>query len=442
MEETLRTVAVWQLIAAVVIFIACYVLIVSEKVDRSLVAICGALLVIILGIVDFHDSYVKYIHWETLFLLLGMMMLIGIASRSGIFQYIAIRTAQSAGGNPVRILVRLAILSAAASAFIDNITMVLLIVPITIAIAELLHISPTPFLITQIFAINLGGGATLVGDPSNIIIGTAASLSFNDFLLHLTPIMLVLIILTILFAMFYFKKNLNIKDKYKDTLMDTDPSDYIADSALAKKSVVIFILTLIGFLTHQYLNLEPAVVALTGSASLMLIGTSRKDMLEIYHSVEWVTIFFFSGLFVLVGGLVEVGIINKMATWMVSVTGDSIVLSSLSILWGIGILSSFVDNIPLVATMTPLIHDMCSQMTLAPSEVNTLWWSLALGVCLGANGTLIAASANLIVATLAARNDTPISFVDFLKISIMVAPVSLVIATIYVFLVFLKIGFA
>jgi len=441
-EHIANSVAGWQVIGAAAIFLMCYAFIISEKINRTIIALCGALLMIILGIVDFHLAYTVHIHWETIFLLLGMMILVGITNSSGVFDYIAIRTAQSANGDPVKILTRLALLTVIGSAFIDNVTTVLLIAPITIAIADTLRIKPAPFLITEILICNIGGASTLVGDPPNIMIGVAAGFSFNDFLIHITPIIIVLIIITIFFLRFYFTKQLHVEEQYQRKLMETDPKDYIRNSALARKSIFVFALTLLGFLTHQFLHLEPAVVALSGGTLLMLIGVKEKDLEAVFHSVEWVTIFFFAGLFVLVGGLVETGIIPKLAAWMIKITGGDMVFTSFTMLWGAGLASAFVDNIPLVATMIPLVQDMAAQLALAPVEVYTLWWSLALGACLGGNGTLIASSANLIVASVAAREGAPISFVDFLKISVPVTLITLAIGTVYVYIVFIRLGFA
>ena len=442
MENIAQSAADWQVIAATVIFLVCYAFIISEKINRSIIALCGALLMTILGIVDLHTAYTEHIHWATIFLLLGMMILVGITNRSGIFQFIAIKTAQSANGDPLKILIRLALLTAVGSAFIDNVTMVLLITPITIAIANTLHINPTPFLITEILICNIGGAATLVGDPPNIMIGAAAGISFNRFLVHITPIIVVLIFVTLAYLKFCFAKHLHVDKQHQLKLMEANPKDYIRDSALAKKSLFVFALTLLGFLTHQYLHLEPAVVALSGGTLLMLIGTKESDLEEVLHSVEWITIFFFAGLFVLVGGLVEVGIIQKLAAWMIEITGGNISLTSFIMLWGAGIASAFVDNIPLVATMIPLVQNMGTQLALAPVELSTLWWSLALGACLGGNGTLIASSANLVVASIAAREGIPISFIDFLKVSIPVTLITLTLATFYVYIVFIKLGFA
>jgi len=431
-----------QVILATVIFLVCYALIIAEKINRAVIAMAGALLMLLLGIVNLHDAYTVHIHWETIFLLLGMMMLVKLATKSGIFQFIAIKTAQSSQGDPKKILVRLAILTAIGSAFIDNVTMVLLIAPITIAIAEMLRIKPGPFLITQILVCNIGGAATLIGDPPNIMIGSAAGLSFNDFLIHMTPIVIILLFITILGLKRYYAKHLRIEEEYKNKLMKTNANDFIHNKTLAIKSVVVLGITFLGFLTHQFLHIEPATVAMLGATLLLVIGAKSSVVEEVLHSVEWVTIFFFAGLFVLVGGLVEVGIIKMIATWLLDITGGDITLTSLALLWGAGIASAFVDNIPLVATMIPMVNDMTTQLLITPVEAHTLWWSLALGACLGGNGTLIASSANLIVAAVAAREGTPISFISFLKISVPVTLITLAIASIYAYVVFILLGFA
>jgi len=422
------------------IFVTCYAFIISEKINRAIIAVCGAVLLVFLGIVDLHVAYTEHIHWATIFLLLGMMILVAIATKSGIIQFIAIKAAQSAKGDSKKILVRLAVLTAVGSAFVDNVTMVLLIAPITIAIAGTLRVNPTPYLITQILICNIGGAATLVGDPPNIMIGTAAGISFNDFLIHLTPLIVILLVITIFFSKRYFSKQLHIKKEDQDRLMQIDAREVIRDSALAKKSIVVFGLTLLGFFTHQFLHIEPATIALFGAALLMLLSTKSIGTEEVFQSVEWITIFFFAGLFVLVGGLVDVGIIEKLATWMLQATGGDVAVTSLMLLWGAGIASGFVDNIPLVATMIPMVQDMIAQLGLSEVEAKTLWWALALGACLGGNGTLIASSANLIVAQIAAREGTPISFISFLKVSAPVTLVTLVLASIYVYIFFVSLG--
>jgi len=441
-EGVVQTVASFQVVIAATLFLACYAFIVAEKIDRSIIALSGAVLMIVFGIVDFQTAFTKHVHWETIFLLIGMMMLVGLSSKSGIFEYLALKTAQSAKGNPKRILIRLAILTAVGAAFIDNVTMVLLVAPVTIAIANRLHLKATPFLITEILLCNIGGTATLVGDPPNIMIGTAAGLSFNDFLIHLTPVVLVLAVLVIVCCSLYYAKHLKIDDEHKDLLMNEDPRDYISDFGLAKKAVVVFSLTLLGFFLHNLLHLEPAVVALAGGTLLMLLGAKSYKAEKVFQSVEWVTIFFFVGLFVLVGGLVEVGIIQQLASGMLAITNNNLTQTTFILLWGAGIASSIVDNIPLVATTIPLVQDMSSQLSLSASETAPLWWALSLGACLGGNGTLIAASANLIVANIAAREGNPISFIDFLKVSVPITLGTLVIASVYVYFVIILLGFA
>ncbi|GBF22717.1 ArsB/NhaD superfamily permease [Candidatus Gastranaerophilus sp. (ex Termes propinquus)] len=441
MDDLRQIMAHWQTIAAAVIFLASYAFIISEKINRSTVAVSGAVLLILLGIVDLHTAYTVHIHWETIFLLLGMMIIVGITSKSGFFQYIAIKAAQSAKGDPVKIMTRLAVLTAFGSAFVDSVTMVLLMVPVTIAICRTLNLNPVPFLIVEIIMCNIGGTATLVGDPPNIMIGTVAGLSFNDFLLHLTPIILLIAFLTLAYLKFHYAKYLKISEECKLKLMDIDATDCISDVALAKRSLFVFALTLLGFLTHQLFNLEPATIALAGATLLMLLGAKKVEAEEVFHSIEWVTIFFFAGLFILVGALVDVGIIGKLAKWMIDITGGSHTAMSFTMLWGAGVASSFIDNIPLVATTIPLVQDISVQLNLTSTELNTVWWALSLGACLGGNGTLIASAANMVVACTAAREGAPISFVEFIKIGIPITLVTLVLATLYVWIVFVVLGF-
>jgi Na+/H+ antiporter NhaD/arsenite permease-like protein len=426
-----------EILIAVSIFLSTYAIIISEKINRAVIALTGALLMVLLGLVDFHLAYTHHIEWKTLFLLIGMMILVGITKRSGIFQFIAIKAAQRAKGDPLKILVTLALLTAVGSAFIDNVTTVLLIVPITFSITRLLKLNPIPFLITEIMVCNIGGAATLVGDPPNIMIGTAANLSFNQFLMNMTPIIIVIMVV----IMFYLKRlyghQMKVSEEDKEKLMSIDARSYILDEALMKKSLFVFGLTIIGFFIHRFFHIEPAVVAFAGATLLMLIGTKEHDLEEVFHSVEWVTIFFFAGLFVLVGGLIDVGVIGQMATALLTVTGGDINSTSMIMLWGAGIASALIDNIPLVATMIPMVMDMGVQMDLSEEALLPVWWSLALGACLGGNGTLIASSANLIVAGISAREGQKILFVEFLKVGIPVTLISMTMATAYVYFVLL-----
>jgi len=426
-----------EILIAVSIFLSTYAIIISEKINRAVIALTGAMLMVLLGLVDLHAAYTHHIEWKTLFLLIGMMILVGITNRSGIFQYIAIKAAQRAKGEPVKILVTLALLTAVGSAFIDNVTTVLLIVPITFSITRLLKLNPIPFLITEIMICNIGGAATLVGDPPNIMIGTAANLSFNQFLANMTPVIIVIMIVIMFYLKRLYGKQMKVSDEDKEKLMNIDAASYIKDAALMKKSLFVFALTIIGFLTHRFFHIEPAVVAFAGATLLMLIGTKEKDLEEVFHTVEWVTIFFFAGLFVLVGGLIEVGVIKQMATALLNVTEGDLTSTSMIILWGAGIASALIDNIPLVATLIPMVMDMGTQLGLSEEAILPIWWSLALGACLGGNGTLIASSANLIVAGIAAREGKQISFIEFMKVGIPVTLISMSIATVYVYFVLL-----
>lgn len=430
-------------ILAVIIFLVSYGLIVAEKINRSIIALAGALLMILFGIITLHEAYTEHIHWSALFLLIGMMIMVGITNRSGVFQYIAVVTAQKSGGDPIKILIRLSILTAVGSAFIDNVTTVLLITPIMITISEILKVSPIPFLITEILICNIGGAATLVGDPPNIMIGAAAKISFNDFLIHMTPIILILLVLTILFLKVFYKSQLHAEIKDEKRLMEVDAKAYLLDVPLMKKSLFVMALTVVGFLTHQFLHIEPATVAMSGAVLLMVLTIRDDDTLEeTLHSVEWITIFFFFGLFILVGGLVEVGVINLLASKMIALTGGNLEITAMAILWLSGIASAFMDNMPLVATVIPMIQDMQIQMNLNATESATLWWSLALGACLGGNGTIIASSANLVVIANAKKQGYPITFLQFTKICGPVSIATLIVASIYVYVVFLKLGLA
>jgi Na+/H+ antiporter NhaD/arsenite permease-like protein len=433
----------WQVITAAVIFVVCYGFIISEKINRAIIAAVGAMLLIVIGIVDFKVAYTSHIHWETILLLLGMMIIVAITNRSGLFQYLAILAAQRAKGEPVKIMVSLLLLTAIGGAFVDNVTIVLLVVPITLAIARTLNISPMPYLITQIIFCNIGGTATLVGDPPNIMIGAAAGISFNAFLIHITPFIVCTMIILIPIMKYIYRNSFTVTEESKQKLMEINAEDFIRDRSLVKKSVLAFSLTLIGFFVHGYFNMEPAVVAMSGAAFLMLIGIKEESEIhEMFANVEWTTLFFFGGLFCLVGGLIDVGIIAAIALWMIEVTGGNVAATALMMLWGAAVSSAFLDNIPLVATMIPIVHDMIAALNLDSTDAHTLWWSLALGACLGGNATLVASSPNLVVAALAAKDGTPISFIEYLKIGVPITIFTLVLATFYVYFVYVVLGFS
>lgn len=425
---------------AIIIFLVTYAIIISEKINRAVIALFGAALMVILGILDLHKAFSEYIEWSTITLLIGMMILVGITNKTGVFQYVAIRAAKAAKGDPLRILLIMSILTAVGSAFLDNVTTVLLVVPVTFSIARMLQVNPVPFLISEIISSNVGGTATLIGDPPNIMIGSAnPHLTFNAFLLNLAPVTVLIMGSTLLLLYGIYKKQLLPNPEHQAKLMAMDERECIKDPVLMRKSLIILSLTILGFILHSFIHLEAAVVAITGAVLLMLFGLKEHEVEEAFDHVEWVTIFFFAGLFSLVGGLQEVGFIRSLAIKTLEITNGDIGVASLLVLWGSGIASATIDNIPFVATMIPLIKEMADGLGLAVDspQINTLWWSLALGACLGGNGTIIGASANVIVADLASKEGKSFSYMEFLKIGAPITLVSLVIAQGYVYLRYL-----
>ncbi|MFB9760441.1 ArsB/NhaD family transporter [Ectobacillus funiculus] len=440
LQQTVHEVSNLQYYAAIAIFLVIYAVIISEKINRAVIALLGAALMIIFGIVDLHDAFTHHIEWGTITLLIGMMILVHITSQSGVFQYVAIRSAKMAKGNPVRILIILSLLTAIGSAFLDNVTTVLLIVPVTLSITRILKVPPVPYLISEIIFSNIGGTATLIGDPPNIMIGSANKhLDFNAFLSNLTPIVLIITIAVTGMIYLMYRKQLKTDTLQIEKLMDLDEKQYITDLALMRKSLTVLGLTILGFIFHSLIHIDAAVIALTGATVLMLIAVKEHQIEDVFASVEWVTIFFFAGLFTLVGGLVDIGLIKTLAQKALTITGGDIEDASVLILWVSGIASATIDNIPFVATMIPLIGDMALGMGLSPDapQIEVLWWSLALGACLGGNGTLIGASANVIVAGIAHKENHSFSYLEFLKIGAPITIVSLILSHVYIFLRYL-----
>ncbi|AEH46631.1 ArsB/NhaD family transporter [Parageobacillus thermoglucosidasius] len=429
-----------QYYAAIAIFLITYAIIISEKINRAVIAMLGAALMIMFGIVDLHNAFTQHIEWGTITLLIGMMILVGITSKSGFFQYVAIKAAKLAKGRPLRILVMLSLLTGALSAFLDNVTTVLLIVPVTFSITRMLQVNPVPYLISEVLFSNIGGTATLIGDPPNIMIGSANKhLDFNAFLFNLTPIVLIIMIVTVSILVFIYRRQLKTDDHLVNKLMNVNEAEYIKDAALLKKSVSVLFLTILGFLLHSVIHVDAAVIAMTGAIILMLIGVQEHEIEDVFASVEWVTIFFFAGLFTLVGGLVDIGFIKSLAEKVLEVTGGDISAAAYFILWVSGLASATIDNIPFVATMIPLIKDMAAGMGLSPdsAQMEVLWWALSLGACLGGNGTLIGASANVIVAGIASREGHGFSYMDFLKIGAPLTFIALLLSHIYLFVRYL-----
>jgi Na+/H+ antiporter NhaD/arsenite permease-like protein len=429
-----------QYYAAIAIFLITYAIIISEKINRAVIAMLGAALMIIFGIVDLHKAFTHHIEWGTITLLIGMMILVGITSKSGFFQYVAIKAAKLAKGRPLRILVMLSLLTAFLSAFLDNVTTVLLIVPVTFSITRMLQVNPIPYLISEVLFSNIGGTATLIGDPPNIMIGSANKhLDFNAFLFNLTPIVLIITVVTVTILAFIYRRQLKTDEKLVNQLMNINETEYIKDAVLLKKSVSVLASTILGFILHSVIAVDAAVIAITGAVILMLIGVQEHEIEEVFASVEWVTIFFFAGLFTLVGGLVDIGLIKSLAKKALEVTGGDISVAAYFILWVSGIASATIDNIPFVATMIPLIKDMAAGMGLSPdsAQIEVLWWALSLGACLGGNGTLIGASANVIVAGIASREGHGFSYMDFLKIGAPLTFIALLLSHAYLFVRYL-----
>lgn len=422
----------FQVIAAVVIFLTVYGLIVSEKIHRAVVALGGAALLVLIGILNQHEA-VKSIDFNTLGLLIGMMIIVGITRRTGFFQFLAVWAARISRGEPILIVLILSGVTAVASALLDNVTTVLLIVPVTFSVTQVLGISPIPFIFAEIMASNIGGTATLIGDPPNIMIGSATGLGFVDFVINLAPVVIVVFLVTSLFFWLLWRRDLKVDELQKRKVLVFDPREQIQDWVLLKKSLLVLGVTIIGFLLHQYLHLESATIALSGAALLLLL--SRTDPEQALLAVEWPTIFFFLGLFVVVGALDKVGAIHAIAEGSLHLTGGELAATTFLILWLSAIASAFVDNIPFVATMIPLIKDI-GAMTGIP--VLPLWWALSLGACLGGNGTLIGASANVIVAGIAERNGYSFTFIEYTKVAFPLMLLSIIISHVYIYFVYLR----
>jgi Na+/H+ antiporter NhaD/arsenite permease-like protein len=419
-----------QELFAVALFVLVLALIAFEVLNRTVAALLGAAILIAFGVLDQKQAASEFIDWNTIGLLAGMMVIVAILERTGVFEYLAIKSAQWGKARPGRILILLSVVTAFLSAFLDNVTTVILMVPVTFLIADALESSPTPFLLTQVMASNVGGAATLIGDPPNILIGSAADLSFLDFVFALTPVVLLTlpVVLGVLYLM--FRKDLSSSKDAQETIGAMDAAASIRDPILLRKSLIVLGLVILAFFLHGALHLEAATIALFGAAALMLYA--RSDVEEVLREVEWPTLLFFVGLFVLVGGLEATGFVGSIATALTNVAGGTSALTAIVVIWGSGIASGIVDNIPFTATMIPVIQDLAKAEELSEEEVRPLWWSLALGADFGGNLTLIGASANVVVAGMSERAGQRISFVKFMLYGIPVTLVSLVVATVYV----------
>ncbi|WP_343761107.1 ArsB/NhaD family transporter [Clostridium oceanicum] len=415
-----------------IIFLIAYGLIISEKVNRVVASLGGASLMLILKLITQPKAFLK-IDFNTIGLLIGMMIIVSITKRTGIFEYIAIKASKFSKGNPIKILIMFCLITAILSGLLDNVTTVLLIVPVTLVVTKTLKIDPVPFLMCEIFSSNIGGTATLIGDPPNLMIGSAANLSFLDFVKNLGPIIIIIFICIIFFVKSIYIKSIDCSEEAKKEIMSLDEKKAIKDIPLMKKSLIVLFLTLVGFLIHDFIGFESATIAIVGSALLM--GISKVDPEEILQEVEWGTIFFFIGLFIMTGVLEDVGLMNILAETALSFTKGHLVLTGIFIVWISALASAFIDNIPFVATMIPLIKAMG---TIGHMNVTPLWWCLSLGACLGGNGTIIGASANLVVIGIAEKSGYKISFKKYFKLGFPVMILSIILASIYLYIFFLR----
>lgn len=425
--------------AAIFVFLVTYALIVTEKVQRTVIALFGAMMMVLLGVIT-QEEAINHIDFNTLALLIGMMIQVLVLSKTGLFRYLAVQAAQKAKGNPVALLVSLSVIVALCSAFLDNVTTVLLTVPITFTLARDLRISPLPFVVAQIFASNIGGTATMIGDPPNIMIASAVKeLDFMAFISNLALPCVVIFVITIGLVLLIYRRELVCDPKVQQRIMKIKTKGLIRSKPLLRKCLFTLVVTIALFCLHGQIpgwTLESGTVAVVGASLLMLMVMPRREkVLELILSkVEWTTIFFFIGLFVLVGGLEVNGIIKWMAAGTMDLTGGDHTVTTISILWLSAIMSAFVDNIPFVATMIPLIQDMGA---MGYSNLEPLWWALSLGACLGGNGTVIGASANVVALSLARKHGLSVSFWQFMKVGFPLMLLSIVISTVYLWWAFL-----
>jgi len=428
------------IVVSAAILIVAYIFIATEKIPKMTVALVGASLTLLLGLLSQSQKidgvadphyFINFVDFNVIFLLVSMMIIVSIATRSGMFNWVANEMLKKTKGHPKTILCCLAIFTAIASAFLDNVTTVILIMPVTFAIAKELDINPVPFLITEILSSNIGGTATLIGDPPNIIIGSAANFSFMDFINELTIIVCLIMIVIVSLMVFWFRKHLHATEENMAKVANMDNSKTITDKALMIRSLLVLFLVILGFVTHDITHIQTCVCAMAGASILLLFEKPH----EILHDVEWNTIFFFIGLFVIIGGFEAAGGIELMAKWLLDITHGSQAIASMVILWGSGILSGIIDNIPYTATMAPMIAEITS--TNGMDFAYPLWWALSLGACLGGNMTIIGAAANVIVSESSAAAGHPIKFMEYLKYGVVVTFISLTMCTAYVWIKYL-----
>ena len=426
-------------IIGISIFVLVYVAIIIDRFHKTVIALVGASVMLLCHILT-QDEALLAIDLNVIFLLVGMMIIVHIIAETGVFQWGAVKLAQVAHGEPVRILLLLAVAAAAISALLDNVTTVILMAPVLFIIADILKVDPIPFLLMSVIASNIGGAATLIGDPPNILIGSAADLSFNDFLFNLAPVIIIIMGCFYFTVKILFRNTFHVSTELKGSIMEMRAGKAIKDRVLLWKSLSVLGIVIILFLIHHKLGLEVATIALAGAAVLLLLV--KADPEEVFKHIEWTTIFFFIGLFIIVEGLVKIGFIELVANQALKITQGDLTITTLSLLWFSGIFSAVIDNIPYTATMIPLVKHVGASITqslhCAPHDVfNPLWWSLALVACLGGNGSIIGASANVVIVGIAKKNGYTISFFRFFKYGIIFLIESMIISSLYLYLRYL-----
>lgn len=428
-----------DMIIALTLFVVTFIIISTELIHKLIATLLASMILILSGVMSQEKAF-GFIDWNVLFLLAGMMIIVGIMKHTGVFQYIAIKTAKVAKGNPIAILLLLFTITACVSALLDNVTTVLVVIPVALLVSTELQISPIPFIVTQAIASNIGGTATLIGDPPNIMIGSAAHLNFTDFLKHVAPAILIILIMSLVLAYFLFRRLFHVPQQLRTRIMQFNEKEAITNHKLLNKSLIVFGLFLVALFTQSLHHLEAATLAIFCAAVLVLISDKKHVEKLLSDEIEWGTIIFFMGLFIVVGSLVETGLIAKATVFLMKATGGNMLITSISTIWISGFASGIIDNIPFVATMIPIIKGMgveYGQMHhLTQSQISTvilpLWWSLSLGACLGGNMTLIGASANVVSVGLAKKAGHTISFWQFTKYGILFTVSSLIVSTIYI----------
>lgn len=424
-----------DIILAGIIFLISYIFIMTEKINRAVIAMAGGVLLLLTGVYSVDEVFKNYIDWQTISLLFSMMVLISITEKTGLFSFIAVRFAQQVRGSPIPLFIGVSILTAVGSALLDNVTTVLILVPIILKITKQLSLPSFPYLLIIIFSSNIGGAATLIGDPPNIMIGQAVNhFTFLSFINHLAPVAVIMFVLMLMTMLPLFRRTLRAQNSNIDELMRIDASSYLIKTPMLYQSIAVLTMTLTGFLLHAFLHIELTVIALSGAILLLLLTEKEMATEKVFSRVEWVTLFFFIGLFTLVGGLESAGIIDELARAIILWTDGDFAVTAILILWISGLFSGIVDNIPFVAAMIPVVEELEGYGMV---YLDPIWWSLALGACLGGNATLIGASANVVVAGLAEGDNQKLSFIRFMLYGVPFVILSLLVATVYIYIRYL-----